>query len=178
MNLFLIHGFRGGPHIPAWYPWLAAEVGKRGMNVYVPQFPDPDAPQESAWLDVILRLVPAEKFPQTIFVGHSLGGVALLRALEQAKTKAAGAILVGAPKSPGGGRPIESFFSKPFDFAAIRSHSTPSICIYSKDDPYVPYEDGLHYAKNLNARLISFEQSGHFEKQETFPAVLNLILDL
>src|SRR3989344_7489558 len=97
MNIFIFHGTEGYPE-ENWFPWLKSKAEARGVEVFVPQFPSP--PGESAkiaeWFDV-LRNYESRIGEDTIFVGHSLGGVFTLRILEKLPHSVRAAFLVGAP---------------------------------------------------------------------------------
>lgn len=78
-NIFIFHGTGGYPE-ENWFPWLKEELEKEGMKVFVPQFPNPDKPKVSEWLNTLKEY---ERYlnEETILIGHSLGGIFLLRVL-------------------------------------------------------------------------------------------------
>ncbi|MEI6057710.1 MAG: alpha/beta hydrolase, partial [bacterium] len=69
-------------------------------------------------------------------------------------------------------------FMLPNDISKIQEQC-PCVFIYqSKDDPVVPFADALHYAAALpKAKLITFEENGHFRQAE-FPELVQQIKEL
>ena len=116
-NIFIFHGTEGYPE-ENWFPWLKQELEQNGYKVFVPQFPSPPVvPAEIAeWFDV-LKNYEQNIDENSILIGHSLGGIFLLRALEKLNHPIKAAFFVGTPI---GVRPIlnydrDSAFSG-FDF--------------------------------------------------------------
>ena len=172
-QVLLVHGFKASPMLPPWIPWLLSELAKHGIRVLNPQFPNPLQPQCPEWVEKIFETVPVSDFPKTLFIGHSLGGLAILNALSRSAAAAAGVVFVGTPMDTTG-RPIESFLGG-FDCAAVSHKAGAWFFFYSKDDPCVPFEHGAYYQKKLTGALSEFTDRGHFE-QERFPELLSLIL--
>ena len=82
-NVFIFHGTEGYPE-ENWFPWLKQELEQRGCKVFVPQFPSPPivSAKIAEWFDVLKNY---EQYinENTIFIGHSLGGIFTLRILEK-----------------------------------------------------------------------------------------------
>lgn len=164
-NVFIFHGTEGHPK-ENWFPWLKQELEQKGYNVIVPQFPSPPvvAAKISEWFDV---LKDYEEYidDDTVFVGHSLGGVFTLRVLEKLDHTVKAAILVGAPI---GVKPIlnydrdNSFSSFKFDWEAIKSKANNFVVYQSNDDPYVGLDNGKELAKHLGIELSFIPNAGHF----------------
>src|SRR3989304_7206168 len=94
-EVFIFHGTGGYPG-ENWFPWMKNELEQKGYNVFVPQFPTPEGQSLEAWLDVLS--LQKDKIDQnTIFIGHSLGGLFLLRLLERLEKPAKASFFVGAP---------------------------------------------------------------------------------
>ena len=165
MNIFIFHGTEGYPE-ENWFPWLKSKAEARGVEVFVPQFPSP--PGESAkiaeWFDV-LRNYESRIGEDTIFVGHSLGGVFTLRILEKLPHSVRAAFLVGAPI---GVKPIlnyardMSFSGFDFDWATIRGNAQRFAVFQSDNDPYVSLGNGEALAKELGVELSFVPNAGHF----------------
>ena len=52
MNFIIVHGIQGSPE-ENWFPWLKKELELSGCNVFVPQFPNPQKPVLSEWLETL-----------------------------------------------------------------------------------------------------------------------------
>lgn len=164
--MILLHGKNAGPN-DKWYPWLASEMAKRGVKCTIPALPDADEPVLSEWLSVIDSLQPDE---DTIFVGHSRGGVAVLRWLENQPDDyiSKAVILVAANSGLNQHRHIRNetnggfYTDEGYDFDKIKKHSEKFFALHSRDDQWVPYVQGVENAHGLGAKLITFDGKGHF----------------
>lgn len=167
-NAFIFHGTAGYPE-ENWFPWLKAELEKRGCKTVVPQFPTPENQTLENWL-AAMQPHRDELSPQTILIGHSLGGALLLRLLERG-TKAKAAFLVATPIGWGKVRnqkTDDEFTGKPFDWKKIRENCPAFFVFQSDNDPYVPNENGRKLAKNLGVEMIFLPNCGHFNKVAGF----------
>lgn len=167
-NIFIFHGTEGHPQ-ENWFPWLKRELEVKGYNVIVPQFPSPPviAAKIAEWF-VVLKSYEQYINEETVFVGHSLGGVFTLRVLEKLDHPVKAAIFVGAPI---GVRPIlnydrdNSFSGFDFDWDAIKSKAKNFVVYQSDDDPYVGLDNGKELAKHLGIELSFIPNAGHFNKR-------------
>ncbi|PIQ77488.1 hypothetical protein COV82_04185 [Candidatus Peregrinibacteria bacterium CG11_big_fil_rev_8_21_14_0_20_46_8] len=168
MRILIAHGFRASPQQPGWLLWLAALLEKAGMQTYVPQFPNPHEPQVHEWVDTINQTLDGN-FEEAVLIGHSLGGLAILKALEQPNDtnadKAAAVILVGTPIDDVGREQIIDFLP-PLDWQKLKTRAQHFGFFYSEDDPYVPLAHGQQFAELLDGHLQSFKDRGHFEQKE------------
>jgi len=60
--------------------------GRYGHTVRIPDLPDPSAPEPEAWLKTLGAAADPAEAGDTVLVGHSLGGVNVLRLLQQHDT--------------------------------------------------------------------------------------------
>jgi predicted alpha/beta hydrolase family esterase len=165
-NVILVHGKNAGPS-DKWYPWFADAMYSRGIECSTPELPEPNEPVLNDWLDVIDTLQPDN---DTIFVGHSRGGVAILRWLErQPNDFVCGAcILVATNSGLNAHRTIQGetnfgfYTDEGYNFDAIRKHCDNFYVLHSKDDQWVPYNQGIENSWGLRAKLLTFDSKGHF----------------
>ncbi|MDB5186347.1 MAG: hypothetical protein JWL85_870 [Candidatus Saccharibacteria bacterium] len=167
-NIFIFHGTEGHPQ-ENWFPWLKQELENESYNVIVPQFPSPPvvAAKVSEWFDVLKGY---EQYinEDTVFVGHSLGGVFTLRVLEQLTHKVKAAAFVGAPI---GVQPIlnydrdNSFSGFDFNWDDIKTKADSFLVYQSDDDPYVGLDNGKQLAERLGIELSFIPNAGHFNKR-------------
>ena len=168
---YILHGYNGYPE-ENWFPWLKAELEKRGDKVIIPLLPHADAPQLDDWL-ATLKTAIQENGEGTI-IGHSLGGVLAMRYLEQGGHPEK-IVLVATPFNKVASIPeIDKFFEPVWAISPEQIKSTPFVVIGSEDDPYVPIEYTKGWANYLGIEPILFKDRGHFG-QKSFPEILNYL---
>lgn len=178
MKVILLHG-KDKTSRDIWYSWLAGELGAKSVPCAVPDLPNTDNPKINEWLSAIDKHNPDK---ETILVGHSRGGMAILRWLESRKQQVKKVVLVAANSadiidSTGG-----DFYSDSYNFAEIKNFCDEFVVIHSRDDSWVPYKAGVENAMGLDAKLITLDNRNHFGSQadgnimKTFPELLDAIL--
>lgn len=178
MNFVVLHG-TGATHESNWFPWLKSELESHGHSVWVPDLPNSDTPNATAWTDY---LIDSEyDFNDTTIIGHSAGAVeiqALLQTLPS-ETVLNTAILVGAFR---GDLNWESLIGMdvPFDYDAIKQHAKQFLVVHSDDDPNCPLEGAELIGQLLGAEFVLFPNMGHFSmvqdaRFKAFPELLDLI---
>ena len=167
-NIFIFHGTEGYPE-ENWFPWLKQELEQRGYKIFVPQFLSPPiVPAKIAeWFDVF-KSYEQNIDENSILIGHSLGGIFLLRELEKLTHPIKAAFFVGTPI---GVRPIlnydrdSAFSGFDFDWEEIKKKAQKFVVFQSDDDPYVGLDNGKELAKNLGVELSFVPNAGHFNKK-------------
>lgn len=181
MKIVLIHGKNTDP-TKKWYPWLKEEAKNNKIDFIAPILPHSNDPIMDEWLAKIDDSKPDE---DTIMVGHSRGGVAILRWLEkqEPKIKVKKVILVATNSGRLCDKPIASetnygFYTKEgYDFEKIKNHCSDFVVFHSKDDPWVPFSAGENNAQGLSAKFLQFENYQHFgEKFNRIPELLQEII--
>lgn len=165
-NVILLHGMNAGPN-DKWYPWLASEMSTRGIKCTIPVLPSSNEPVLDEWLSTIDSLHPDE---DTIFVGHSRGGVAALRWLENQHDdySCKAVILIAANSGLNAHRTIKNetnfgfYTDDGYNFDEIKKHSNNFFLLHSEDDRWVPYAHGVENSQGLGAKLLTFGTRGHF----------------
>jgi predicted alpha/beta hydrolase family esterase len=161
-----MHGKTAKPS-DGWYPILGQAVEAKGIPCFAPILPHTDDPDITEWKVALTALKPDE---HTVLIGHSRGSVAILRWLEEqaADVRISKVILTAANAGDGsGGRAIpatsKGFYTEAgYDFDAIKSHCDEFIVVHSKNDMIVDFTAAEENSKGLNARLIAYEDQGHF----------------
>lgn len=169
-EILIFHGTGGNPE-ENWFPWLKNELQKTGNQVYVPKFPDPREDNHlEDWLKVLEEYKEHIK-EQSILVGHSLGGLFLLRVLERLEKPVKGAFFVAAPI---GVKPIlyyesdEKFSGFEFDWEKIKKGALNFAVYHSDNDPYVSLGNGEELASHLGIKLKFIPQAGHINSESGF----------
>ena len=160
-----MHGKNADPS-QKWYPWLAKEVKNLGLDFVAPALPHTEDPRADEWIAELEKLNPDEN---TILIGHSRGGVAILRYLEKLpKEKKVHKVILVATNA-GYSEKInktennKTFFSKEgYNFEKIKSHCDNFVVFHSVNDHIVPFQAGEENAKGLNAKFYKFENARHF----------------
>ncbi len=178
----LVHGWEGSP-TGNWFPWLQSALEKQGHIVIALEMPNAFHPVQDEWVTHLKKSVGTPD-TDTILIGHSLGGIAILRYLERlAPEDKVGSIALVASFPQSVGIPeLASFFETSLDYAAVKSHISGSILAFqSQDDPYVPFENGILLRDELGAKLITIEHGGHLNANNgytEFPTLLNELQSL
>lgn len=168
-NVYILHGYTASSQAE-WFPWLKNKLIEVGATVTVFDMPNPNAPVPEEW-DAYLSNTIVECDENTFFVGHSLGCIALLRYLEkQAVTaKIGGIILVSGFLKPVPTLPmLDSFLRQELKILQLVEMIKQRLVISSPKDWIVDYQYSCELAKQMEARLITVENGGHFIAQEGF----------
>jgi len=150
-----------------WYSWFGEQVNILGYQYHAPDLPSAENPDIEEWM---LELDKANINEEAILVGHSRGGVAILRWLEKQPKKFSvkRVVLVATNSGLLSDRYITQESNKGFytengyDFEKIKSHCEDFIVLHSQDDHIVPYEQGVNIARGLQGKLITFEDRRHW----------------
>lgn len=176
-QVILLHG-KDKTSKDIWYPWVKLQLTKRGISCEFPDLPKSNNPRINEWKSAIDFFEPDEN---TVLVGHSRGGMAILRWLETPNRKVGKVVLVATNSANIYDQTRGDFYSGPYDFNCIRSNCDEFIILHSKDDPWVPFDAALENTEGLDAKLITFENKSHFGKQAngsvmlTFPELIEVI---
>jgi predicted alpha/beta hydrolase family esterase len=175
-KLVLLHGMNKSPN-DVWYPWLGAKAREADMAYEAPMLTIGVTPVLSEWLEAITQAQPDGS---TVLVGHSRGGMAILRWLEQASddAKVGRVILVAANRGDSPDKASGDFFyAGDYDFAKIKQHCSDFVVFHSRDDQWVPFEAGEHNAEALGAQFVTFDNYGHFgAEMRELPELLEQVL--
>lgn len=167
-RVVVAHELNSGPD-QAWYPHLSAELTALGHQVAVPPLPDPAAPSPEPWLKATLAEVTSA--PDTVLVGHSLGGVNVLRLLQAHDVERdgafAGVVLVASMAHEVGYDVLAPFFEGGFDWARIRAAAKGFRVLVALDDPVLtpdPLEHVRLFAEHLGATSVVTPGGVHFSR--------------
>lgn len=165
---FLIHGYGGWPE-EGWRPWLKAELEKRGYEVSMPAMPDTQHPRVGPWVET-LRATVGEPRPDDVFVGHSLGCIAIIRYLQTLRPgkRVARSIFVAGFYEELGPEydELKSFLDHPIDWDAVKAACGSFAVIHSEDDDAVPAARALGFAEKLGVEVDMRYGFGHFSGSE------------
>ena len=161
-----------------WKDTLVVELGA-SFEVLRLQMPNKTNVRYKEWKIRFERVVPLlEK--NVIFVGHSLGGMFLVKYFSENsfKNPIKAVILVSAPFDGEGLNETLSQFKIPSSLSKFSQAADKIFLMHSKDDPVVPYNHINKYQKALSkAELITLRDKGHVN-QESFPEIVKVIKKL
>lgn len=159
-RVLLFHGRNKLP-TDAWYPWFVTTCKDNGIECIAPEMPMTDPPVLSEWLNTISSLNPDS---DTVLIGHSRGGMAILRWLEQANEnlRVKKVILVAANNPAVPDQALGDFYGKPYDFEKIKKHCDIFVQFHSVDDDFVPFKAGELNAEGLDGELLAYNGLEHF----------------
>ncbi len=152
----LLHAWGSGPE-EAFFPWLKKEFESRGIEVVIPNFPNPKNPDFNEWLKEFNKIETDEN---TIVIGRSLGSTLALGASSRGK-KFGKLIAVCTPlENP----EIPKFFKQmgELNFEKIKNSIEQYSVLHSSNDPYVKLSISEKLAKELGVELIVVENADHF----------------
>ena len=189
-RVFVVHGWDGFPG-EGWFPWLKAELEKRGFAVQVPQMPEASKPRIFNWVPKLAEVV-GKPDTQTYFVGHSMGCQTIARYLESLPkgTQVGGVVyvagffkrLTGLEGDAEVQETDKHWLTAPLDFAKVKSVSPKSVAIFSEDDPWVPLDNQNDYRDKLGSKIIIEQGKGHYsggrDKAVDNSAALAALLEL
>jgi len=181
MKVVLMHGKDSSP-ADKWYPWFTSELKKRGIEATAPVLPHAADPVMDEWLAELDKTTPDA---ETVLVGHSRGGVAVLRWLEKQPEdfKVKKVLLIATNSGDVADRHIPSetnygFYTEDgYDFEKIKTHCDEFVVFHSTDDEWVPFSNGEKIAAGLDAKFLTFENKGHFGRSVSeFPELIEEIV--
>lgn len=178
-TVFIFHGTGGSPE-GNWFPWLKKELEQKGLRVIIPRFPTPEGQSLEAWLKILSQY---KEFinEETIFVGHSLGGMFLLKVLEQLDHSVYAAFFVAAPV---GIKPIKYYDSDyiftqfKFDWGKIVGKAKHVAVWHSDNDPYISLGNGEELARRLHIKLNFIPNAGHLNAESGYTTLEPLLQEI
>jgi hypothetical protein len=197
MKFLILHGTYGS-NDSNWFPWLKSELEKLGQEVILPQMPvdDYDAAHEAFekkqdwkpqhqtpenWLELFQSdLYDQIDHGEVCIISHSLAPVFVMHVLEKYQLGLDSAIFVAPFNIKGYDLPEYDVINNPFmkddfDYELIKSRLGKAYVLHSDNDPYVPTQYSLDFAKAINASTIEVKGGEHMGSiYKRFPLVLEL----
>jgi predicted alpha/beta hydrolase family esterase len=165
-NYIVIHGSFGSPFIN-WFSWLYQKLSDENNEVTIPQFPIGIGIQTydnwSKLLEYYLDLGSINE--KTIFIGHSIAPIFIIKFLLEKQIKVKKIICVSGFNnySVDGGDydKVNSSFFVNNDISNIKKYCEDIICIYSDNDPYVSKNALDDFANNIATKTKVISNGGH-----------------
>ena len=152
----IVPGLDGSP-APHWQHWWSA-TDPRALMV---DLSDPARPVPAVWeIDLASMIL---RHPDSILVGHSLGGVLIAGLLATWPNLRVRAALLVAPAETTGNDRIGHFGPIP----ELRL-DVPTIVVASRNDPWMRLDRSCHLARAWNSDLIDLGHAGHINVDSGF----------
>jgi predicted alpha/beta hydrolase family esterase len=148
-----------------FYSPMAKMLRTHGIQIELPAFPEGEVGYEWAWKAFAKDTLGLDE--TTMLIGHSTGAVCAMRLMEECRT--AGVVLVaGYHTDLGDSTERESgYFSRPWDWDAMKRNTPWTLQFHSKDDPLVPFEEASFVATQIDSDFRVATQAGHFSSAGT-----------
>jgi predicted alpha/beta hydrolase family esterase len=177
MRIVVAHGYLADP-TRHWFPWLVEHYGADTVSVMA--LPDPEEPDLETWVHAASAAI-GEVDEETILLGHSLGCVTLLHALNR-RTDAwrlGGLVLVAGFVDPLPNLPaLDPFATEPLDLGRIRRDTAVRHVLRSDNDDVVAAALTERMASMLDAPVTVVPGAGHFVDRQgirELPALLPIL---
>jgi predicted alpha/beta hydrolase family esterase len=180
-----IHGWGGFPE-EGWRPWLKEQLEQAGWQVVNPAMPDTDTPTQDKWLAKLSEVI-GEPDDETYLIGHSLGGITILRYLEslpQGKTIGGAVLIAGFANDltyNGYKCELASFFGSPVNWETIKAHCPQFFALYSKGDSWVDEANYHELKEKLHAQGVLQDGFKHYSGDDgitELPIVLTTLEEM
>ena len=182
---YLLHGWGGKPE-GAFRPWLARELETQGYMVDVPALPKTQTPTYETWIPFLHQHIQ-QTDADTVLVGHSLGGLAILHFLnELPEGQVIGKAVLVAPVvdsiiglSESEKVLFTSWQGKALDTEKIKRSCQHLIGFFSDNDQWIPLESARRLKEQFGASIFIEHNMGHFSDDtgvKEVPMILEEIL--
>ncbi|WP_439243246.1 RBBP9/YdeN family alpha/beta hydrolase [Lonepinella sp. BR2474] len=160
-KIYITHGYTAHSQ-KHWFPWLKVRLENQKIFTQIFDMPNSTEPDPQQWLEFHQQHIP-QLDQHCYFIGHSLGCIATLRFLQQAKMQIGGIILVSgfAEKLPNLPE-LDDFNKTPLNFTALIQQIPKRVVIASDDDDVVNVQFTRNLAQNLQANYIEVSGYRHF----------------
>lgn len=157
-----------------WTPWLKRQLELHGYETFFETMPDSIIARSEYWLPFLKEHVKVG--PDDVLIGWSSGAVAAMRYAEDNQIK--GSMLI-APCYTDLGDDLEKqsgYYDKPWQWSRIRQNQQKIALFYGDNDPFIPQEEFMVIAQNLEPDVHVLPGGGHFLEQQDFPELLDYII--
>ncbi|KAB8189047.1 alpha/beta fold hydrolase [Nonomuraea phyllanthi] len=166
-RVIILHGYMASPS-SHWFEWLHDELTPEGVEVAIPALPNSTAPEPEAWITAAARVL-GEPNDRTAVVGHSLGCVTALHALDRldGTWNLSTLIAVSGFVSPAPALPeLDPFTNTVPHIARVAGNIRRRAVVRSDNDTFVTPSLTTELGQLLRAEEIVVPGAGHFRAAE------------
>jgi predicted alpha/beta hydrolase family esterase len=166
-NYFIIHGTYGS-NKGNWFPWLKEQLENKGLECIVPQFLIGNEQNYDNW-KIVLDSYSNKIDEDTIFIGHSLAPIFIIKYLLEKKIKIKALILVSGFNNYYVNEEYDkcnkSFYINESNISDIHNYCNSIYCLYSNNDPYIKLSELERFANALDAKKYLIKDGGHLNSE-------------
>ena len=177
-NYIAIHGSFGSPYCN-WFGWLYETITEKGQEIIIPQFPIGSRQNYKNWSRILKEYLDIGIINEkTIIIGHSIAPIFICNFLIEHQIRVKRLIFICG-------------FNKVFNIAPdydmvnsdmytenierIHEFCDDIICLYSDNDPYVPYEKEKEFADLVSDRREVIKGGGHLNAETGYTKFTELL---
>lgn len=173
-NIYVVHGYTASSQAN-WYPDLKNNLASKGIVVHVFDMPNSHNPTEKEWLDFLEAKI-TNFDEKSIFIGHSLGCVAILRFLEDKNMNNIESLfLVSGFVEDSPISELSEFVKRKINYSKFIETIKNRVVVSAEDDDIIPYQYSEILAKKLNAQFVLLKNGRHFIDRDGFTEFTYLI---
>ncbi|MCA9353579.1 serine hydrolase family protein [Candidatus Nomurabacteria bacterium] len=181
-KFILVHRWSGGPE-DDWRPWLKTELENLGCEVLVPEMPETDTPRIDAWVSH-LENISGENLEDTYFVGHSIGGQAIMRMIEKSDKKVGGAFFVSGwfnlenLEDEEVAEIAKPWIETPIDTSKLKELIPHTSLVISDNDPFGYFEYNKEKFSEIGANIVVLHNAGHITEDDGYKELPELLEEI
>jgi len=176
-NIYVVHGYTANSQAN-WFPDLKNHLESKNITVHIFDMPNPHSPIEKEWLEFLETSI-INFDDKSIFIGHSLGCVTILRFLEDKNTNNIESLfLVSGFVEESPIAELSEFVKRKINYSKLIEAIKNRVVVSAEDDDIVPYQYSETLAKKLNAQFKLLKTGKHFIDRDgftKFPYLIDLI---
>ena len=167
-NYIAIHGSFGNPYCN-WFEWLYNIVTEHGQEIIIPQFPTGNKQNYRNWSRILKEYADMGIIDEnTIILGHSIAPIFICNFLIENKIRVKRLIFVCGFNNVFNIAPEYDMVNSDMyteDLSRIHEFCDDIVCLYSDNDPYVPYEKEKEFADIVSDRREVIKGGGHLNAE-------------
>jgi predicted alpha/beta hydrolase family esterase len=163
----MLHGL-GGSGPEHWQRWLGERLRGAGHGVQVPDLPEPDAPDPSAWERAVTAALAELEGDERVVICHSLSCLTWLAVCGRLERPVDRVALVAPPSAAAGVPEILSFFPITATAADVARAAGETRLVCSDNDRYCPEGAAELYGEPLALQIDLHPGGGHLNVDSGF----------